>query len=365
MECSVIIPNKHAAKDNMHTSDFTPVVEYTRGPIVESMQIGAAAVVDTQNRLIASLGNPQLVTYPRSSAKPFQALPLIESGGAEAYALNDKEIALMCSSHSGTDDHIAVLQTLQPRIGIGPEDLLCGLHAPLSKASAKALILRGENPSTLHENCSGKHTGMLAYARLHNLPKEDYINPAHPLQKVILQTVAEVMDMAVEDLILGTDGCSAPVFAMPLTNAALAFARLCDPASLPQQRAASLRRIARAMMAHPDMVAGPERFDTILMQAFKGQIVVKGGAEGYQALGIMPGLISPDSPALGVTLKMADGDLTDRARPIVMLEILRQLGVPFSPAQTQALSSFDVRPVKNWAKREVGQMRTCFQLERG
>ncbi len=116
------------------------------------------------------------------------------------------------------------------------------------------------------------------------------------------------------------------------------------------------------MMAHPDMVAGPGRFDTALMAAFAGQIVVKGGAEGYQALGIMPGLMGPDSPALGVTLKIAGGDLTGRARPLVMLEILRQLGVPFTPAQNEALAEFDVRPVKNWRKLDVGQMRTCFQL---
>jgi L-asparaginase II len=346
----------------MTLSNFIPVAEYTRGPIVESMQIGAAAIVDTHSRLVASLGNPNLVTYPRSSAKPFQVLSLIEDGGAETFNLTDQEIAIMCASHSGTDNHVAVLQALQPRIGVGPEDLLCGTHPPIDKPSAKALLLRGEEPNTLHENCSGKHTGMLANAKMRGLPKEDYINPVHPVQKIIIKAAAEMMDMSADEFILGTDGCSAPVFAMPMTNVALAFARLCDPAGLPEKRAAALRRIARAMMAHPDMVAGPERFDTALMAAFKDQIVVKGGAEGYQALGIMPGLIGPDSPALGVTLKIAGGDLTGRARPLVMLEILRQLGVPFTPAQNEALAEFDVRPVKNWAKRDVGQMRTCFLL---
>ena len=348
----------------MRLSNFIPLAEYTRGPIVESMQIGAAAVVDNKNKLVASLGNPHTVTYPRSSAKPFQVLSLIEDGGAEAFDLTDQEIAIMCASHSGTDKHVAVLQALQPRIGISPEDLLCGVHPPLNKDSAKALLLRGKEPNTLHENCSGKHTGMLANATLHNLPRENYINPEHPLQKMIINTVAEMMELSADDLILGTDGCSAPVFAMPLTNTALAFARLCDPTGLPKKRAAALRRIARAMMTHPDMVAGPERFDTILMETFAGQIVVKGGAEGYQALGIMPNLISPDSPALGVTLKIAGGDLTSRARPLVMLEILRQLGVPFTLDQQKALAEFDARPVQNWAKREVGQMRTCFQLKK-
>ena len=348
----------------MTLSNYIPVAEYTRGPIVESMQIGAAAVVDNHNNLVASLGNPHTVAFLRSSSKPFQALPLIESGGPQAFDLTDQEIALMCASHHGTDKHINVLKTLQPRIGIGPEDLLCGVHPPSDKPSAEALLLRGEKPSPLHHNCSGKHTGMLAYTRLHHLPKEDYINPEHPLQKIILNTVAEMMDMPVKDVILGTDGCSAPVFAVPLTNAALAFARLCDPAGLPEERAAALRRIAHAMPAHPDMVAGPGSFDTVLMEAFAGQIVCKGGAEGYQAIGMMPGLLGPDSPALGITIKIADGDLTSRARPLVSLEILRQLGVPFTAAQQEALAGFDARPVQNWRKLEVGQMRACFQLTR-
>ncbi len=348
----------------MTLSNFIPLTEYTRGPIVESMQIGAAAVVDNHNNLVASLGDPHTVAFLRSSSKPFQALPLIESGGPQAFDLTDQEIALMCASHTGTDKHIGVLKALQPRIGIGPEDLLCGVHDPEDKASAEAMLMRGEEPTPLHQNCSGKHTGMLAYTRLHNLPKEDYINPEHPLQKIILNTVAEMMDMPVDDVILGTDGCSAPVFAVPLTNAALAFARLCDPAGLPEERAAALRRIARAMPAYPDMVAGPGCFDTVLMETFAGQIVCKRGAEGYQAIGLMPGLLGPDSPALGITIKIADGDLTGRARSLVSLEILRQLGVPFTAAQKESLAGFDARPVQNWRKLEVGQMRTCFQLMR-
>ena len=351
-------------EESMNLSTYIPLTEYTRGPMVESLQIGAAAIVDNQNNLVASLGDPKTVAFLRSSSKPFQALPLIESGGREAFGLTDQEIAMMCASHHGTDKHVRVLQALHLRIGIHPEDLLCGVHDPEDKPSAKALLLRGEEPTPLHHNCSGKHTGMLAYTRLHNLPKADYINPEHPLQKIILRTVAEMMDMPVEDVLLGTDGCSAPVFAVPLANAALAFARLCDPVGLPEARAAALRHIARAMPAHADMVAGPGTFDTVLMSAFAGQIVCKAGAEGYQAVGLLPGLLAPASPALGITLKMADGDLTGRGRPLVILEILRQLGVPFTPAQKEILAGFDARPVQNWRKLEVGQMRTCFQVKK-
>jgi L-asparaginase II len=346
----------------MRYSQLIPLVEATRGPLVESIHVGAAAVVDPQNRLVASLGDPNLVTFLRSSSKPFQALPLIEHGGAEAFQLSDQEIALICASHSGTEKHVAVLEALQAKIGVSPQDLLCGTHAPMDAASAAVLLRRGEAPTSLHHNCSGKHTGMLAATRLHQMSKEDYIHPDHPLQKMILQTVVEMMDMPVEDIVLGTDGCSAPVFAVPLHNAALAFARLCDPAGLPEARAAALRHIAQAMPAHPDMVAGPGRFDTALMAAFEGKIITKVGAEGYQAVGLMPGLLGPDSPALGITLKIADGDLTDRARPVVILEILRQLGVPFTTSQQEALAPFDIRPVRNWRKLDVGQLRPCFQL---
>lgn len=349
---------------NYSPQNFIPLVEATRGPIVESLHCGAAAVVDPHNRLVASLGNPHTVAFLRSASKPFQALPLIESGGPQAFDLTDREIALMCASHTGTQCHVDVVKPLQAKIGVGPEDLLCGVHNPEDSASAAAMLLRGEQPTTLHSNCSGKHTGMLAYTRLHHLSPEDYINPAHPLQQVILQTMADMMDMRVEDVIVGIDGCSAPVFAGPLSNAALAFARLCDPSGLPPRRAAALRRIAQAMPAHPDMVAGPGNFDTVLMEAFAGQIVCKRGAEGYQALGLMPGLLGPDSPALGITLTITDGDLSGRARPVVILEILRQLGVSFTPHQTNTLARFDTHPLRNWRQLEVGQIRPCFQLQK-
>jgi L-asparaginase II len=348
---------------NATLQNFIPLVEVTRGPLVESLHFGAAAVVDVHNRLIASLGDPHTVSFLRSSSKPFQALPLIETGGAEAFQLSDREIALICASHTGTDAHINALKGLQAKIGITAADLLCGVQKPTDEASAAALICRGEQPTNLHQNCSGKHSGMLAYTRLHHLPKADYINPDHPLQKIILQAVAEMMDMPVEAILLGTDGCSAPVFAVPLTNAALAYARLCDPSGLPEARAAALRHIARAMPAHPEMVAGPGKFDTALMAAFKGKIITKVGAEGYQAVGLMPGLLGPDSPALGITLTICDGDLKERARPVVILEMLRQLGVPFSSAQSAALAEFDIRPVQNWRKLDVGEIRPCFELK--
>ncbi len=341
---------------------FLPLVEMTRGTVVEIIHAGAIAVVDSDGRLVASYGDPASVANLRSSSKPFQTLPLLESGGVEKFNLSSQEIALMCASHSATPQHIAVLEALQQRIGITVNDLLCGAHYPIHEESAKDMLLRGEPATANHNNCSGKHTGMLAQARARGVEISDYTNPTHPIQQTIIQTFAEMCDLALDEVELGIDGCSAPTFAVPLHNAALAYARLVDPRGIPLKTANNLRKIARAMVEYPDMVAGPERFDTLLMQAMNGKVVCKGGADGYQAFGIFPGAAGSASPGLGVTIKVIDGDASGRARPLITLEILRQLGV-IAPSEQQALRRFDKRPVTNWRGIEVGVMRPVFQLD--
>jgi L-asparaginase II len=346
----------------MNYSNYSAMIEVTRGLIVESVHFGAAALVDANGRLVASFGDPGTVTYLRSSAKPLQLLPFMELGGAEAFGLSDRQVSVMCASHSGTDDHVAVIRSIQEKIGVTEQDLLCGVHAPGDEKTAIALIKRGEEPTPLRHNCSGKHTGMLAQAVLRHLPIEDYINPAHLVQKLILQTFAEMCGVTVEQMPLGTDGCSAPVFAVSLRSAALGYARLCGPDQLAPQRASACQRITRSMTTNPDMVAGPGRFDTNLMATCGGKIVTKGGAEGYQAIGLMPGALGPGSPALGITLKISDGDDIERARSLASIEILRQLGA-LTPAELQALAQYDVRPVHNWRKLVVGEIRPCFKLD--
>jgi len=257
---------------------YQPVFEITRGQIVESIHFGAAAVVDSHGRLLASLGDPQLITFLRSSAKPFQALPFIEGKGHEKYGLSMREIALMCSSHSGTDDHVETIKSMQAKVGVGVDDLMCGMHYPIHDATADAMKVRGELPTPYRHNCSGKHTGMLAHAKLRNAPLENYIEFHHPVQESILQTFAEMCVIPKEKVELGIDGCSAPNFAVPLYNAALGYARLCDPFEQTPERSAACHTISTAMMTYPDMVGGPGRFDTALMQTGNGRILVKGGA---------------------------------------------------------------------------------------
>ena len=343
--------------------NYRPVIELTRGSIVELIHFGAIAVVDVHGNLVASYGDMGTVTFLRSSAKPFQALPFIEKGGDKAFGLSEKEIAIMCASHSGTDEQVEVIQGMQAKIGVHEKDLLCGFHTPSHQETARAMILRGEEPSPIRHNCSGKHTGMLAHARLRNLPLENYLALDHPVQQSILKTFAEMCDLPVEKVILGTDGCSAPNFAVPLRNAALAYARICDPSEFPPERAAACQRIVHAMTTNPDMVGGPGRFDTLLMGVAQGRILSKGGAEGYQGIGLMPGALGPGAPALGIALKISDGDSGGRAVSCTTLEVLRQLGV-LTAKEIETLDMFGPRPLYNYRKIRVGEIRSCFTLVR-
>lgn len=365
----------------MPPSPYLPVYELTRGAAVESVHFGAIAVVDPGGRLVASFGDPRSVTHLRSSAKPFQALPFVEQGGQAAYQLSPKELALICASHGGTDEHIAVLQSLQTKIGIGEADLQCGVHAPLHAPTTRDLQARGEQPTPNRHNCSGKHSGMLAYARLKGLPvptTQDgmaYIDPEHPVQQDILRTLAEMCGLGQDEIALGIDGCSVPTFALPLYNAALGFARLCDPQAGqvgPPTRAEACRAITAAMTSYPELVAWPGGFDTRLMQVTGGRVLSKGGAEGYLAMGIFPGALGDASPALGIAIKISDGDLgshsrppgdpSGHARPAVGIEVLRQLGA-LTDAELGALEEYGPGfVVLNWRRLVVGTGRPVFQL---
>jgi L-asparaginase II len=340
---------------------YQPVVEATRGEIVESIHHGAFARVSANGELLSEWGDPHHVTFMRSSAKPLQVLSFVEAGGVDKYHITGEELSIMCASHSGTDHHLGVITRLQEKIGIQESDLLCGVEPPYDPPTFAALIRRNEAFRPRRHECSGKHTGMLANALMRDFPLADYINPQHPIQKIILGTCAEMVDLPVDQLIIGIDGCSAPVFAVPLYNAALAIARVCDPSLLSMQRAAACGQIVHAMTTYPEMVAGPNEFDTELMHAANGKVISKMGAEGYQIIGILPGILSPNSPGVGIALKIADGDLGSRARSVVALEILRHYKV-LTAEELKSLEKFDTRTIPNWRDLKVGILRPCFQL---
>ncbi len=341
--------------------DCVPLLEVTRGEVVESIHYGAFIVLDVNGRVIAGQGDAELMTYPRSSMKPFQALPFIERGGDAAFDFNQEEISILCASHSGTDAHKAVLEGMHAKIGTHEDDLACGVHWPGDAETREAMKQAGEEPTPFRHNCSGKHTGMLAHACLRGLTTEGYLNPQHPVQVTIRETLAEMVEMAPDAMPLGIDGCSAPVYGVPLRNMAGAVAKLADPARLSENRAEACRKITGAMMAYPVMVAGPGKFDTELMRAAGGKIFSKGGAEGYQILGVMPGVLGEDSPGLGIAIKIADGDHNGRARTAVSLKILSALGALNEDERSQ-LEEFGAVPVKNWRKLVVGEVRPAFEL---
>jgi L-asparaginase II len=356
-------------RTSLPETGYSPLVQITRGfpglssEIVESAHSGALAVVDTAGEIVASAGDPEVVTFLRSSAKPLQAIPFIEWGGREAFGLTQAEIALMCASHSGTDAHAAAVREFLVKVGVEEGDLLCGTHLSFHPATAEAMLLRGEAPTAVRHNCSGKHTGMLAFAQQNGWPLDTYLDPAHPAQVRILAAFAEMCDLEHGQVVLGIDGCSAPNFAVPLKNSALAFAKLCTPAALPGSRREACATISEAMWARPEMVGGPSRFDTVLMSACRGRILSKGGAEGYQALGIPAGAFGPGSPGLGIAIKISDGDPTSRARHVVALETLRQLGI-LSPQDLEALAEFGPEvPVLNQKSVRAGAVRPVFQLD--
>ena len=354
----------------MHNS-FLPLFELTRGQIVESTHYGAIAIVDSHGKQLASYGDPQTVAFLRSSAKPFQVMPFVERGGIEYYGLTAKELALACASHEGSEMHIQTVESIQVKVGIQESHLQCGSHMPGDASAYKRLIKNDEAPTPNRNNCSGKHSALLAHAKMRDLPLDTYLEFNHPIQQDILAAFAEMCLLPSDQVELGIDGCSAPNFAVPLYNAALAFARLCDTQALPDVRAKACRAITSAMTSDPEMISGYGQFDCELMRVGTGKIICKRGAEGYQAIGLLPGALGPGSPGVGIAIKVMDGDLGQRqpdltsysrVRPAVTLEILKQLGA-LNEAQVQDLAEFGpIKPVKNHRGIVVGESQPVFTL---
>ena len=348
-----------------------PLFEVTRGNIVESVHYGSIAVVDANGKLISSYGDPKAVAFLRSSAKPFQVLPFVEHGGVENFGFTPHELAFACASHEGSDLHVQTVEEIQKKVGIDEGNLQCGIHMPSDVDAFRSLIVNGKQPTPNRNNCSGKHSAMLAYAKMRGLPLENYLDLEHPIQQDILASFAEMCLLPVKEIGLGTDGCSAPNFAVPLYNAAFAFARLCDPHKLSEVRASACRKITSAMTTYPEMVSGYGEFDCELMKVGAGRVVCKRGAEGYQIIGLLPGALGPDSPGIGIALKVSDGDASrmsldlahnNRVRPAVTLEVLRQFGA-LSSKQEQALAAFGPgKSIKNHRGIVTGESRPVFEI---
>ncbi len=338
-----------------------PLVEVRRGAIVESRHRGHIAAVDGSGALVAHLGAPETVTYLRSSAKPHQAMPLITSGAADRFGFTAQEIAIACGSHSGEPIHTEAVAAMLRKIGLDESALKCGTHEPFNREVARAMRERGELPNILQNNCSGKHTGMLALALHLGASVETYDQPNNPVQLAIARTVSQFSDVPEEEIAIGVDGCGVPVFGVAVRAMALMYARLVS--SLTTELAADARaaceQIVSAMTTYPKMVGGTtERFDTELMRATRGDVVSKVGAEGVYTAGIRPCEKWPRG--LGLAFKVEDGE-DRRARPTVAIESLRQLGVLDAEA-LQALAPYAKFPVRNHRGDTVGEICPSFTL---
>lgn len=346
-----------------------PLLELIRGSIVEATHFGCIAVVDLTGKLLHSYGDPETVAFLRSSAKPFQALPFVEQGGVEHFGFIQKELSISCASHETAQMHLDTVKAMQAKIGIQENDLQCGAHLPADAAKLRMVIQQNITPTPIFNNCSGKHTAMLAHAKMRGLPLENYLDHAHPIQQDILAAFSEMCGIEKEKIELGIDGCSAPNFAVPLVNAALGMARICDPRDLSKARRTACKKITTAMTTYPEMVSNYGEFDCELMKVGEGRIITKRGAEGFQIIGLMPGVYG--EKGVGIAFKVTDGDgsrmndsmeSSSRVRPAVTLEILRQLNV-LTGSQLKSLAKFGPEKIlKNYAGLVTGKSQPVFKL---
>ncbi len=326
------------------------VAKVYRGAAVESIHWGSSAVTDANGRLLYRVGDPYLVTFMRSASKPFQAIPVIESGAAKKFDFSSKEIAIMCGSHSGESFHIEIVKSILDKIGLDESYLQCGVHIPHRYTVLEQIPEPGRIFTPIEHNCSGKHAGMLAVAVHKGFSLNDYLWPDHPVQKMIIKSVSEICQFPEEKLALGIDGCSAPNFALPLFNMALGYARLIAPNSVPKDRAKAYGVISRAMMEHPEIVAGTGRFDTVAATSPGERIIAKAGAEAVQSFAFVDRL-------QGAAIKIADG--SPRALYPTAVEFLYKMGVR---TKSDAFAEFHRPKIWNWRDFEVGYIEPGFEI---
>lgn len=318
------------------------LVSQSRGGLTESFARGAFAMANAGGELVAAAGDVERPVFPRSAIKLIQAIGLIESGAADAFALSDTELALACASHNGEPEHVEAVARWLARIGARAEDLVCGPHPPLDPAAALALAKAGKVPTRLHNNCSGKHTGFLTLARHLGAPFAGYDHLDHPVQVRVVEALSSLSGAAAATFVSGIDGCGAPNFALPLRAAATAFARVANPSGLPERRRQAIMRLSAAARAHPFFTAGTGRLCTRIMTEAP-DIYVKTGAEGVYVAAI---------PALGIGLALKIDDGGKAAAEALFIALLIGLGAldPDSPI----VADTAIAPVRNADGRIVG-----------
>ncbi|HKU68699.1 MAG TPA: asparaginase [Candidatus Baltobacteraceae bacterium] len=324
-------------------------VEVTRGGLVESFHHVAACAMDAGQHVIFSAGDIDSPVFLRSTAKPFIAAAAIAAGARERVGLEPREIAVMAASHTGQAFHVDAVRSILRKIGMDESALQCGAHEPYNAAAAAQLRDAGVTPGAVHNNCSGKHAGILALCKLSGADPATYLEASNPAQQRILALCARASDVRVDDFVLGVDGCGIPVYATPLRNATLSFMRLATLRGLSDEDARALRIVRDAMTAHPEYVSGTGEFDTRLMTAGGGSLACKGGAEGVHGAAFI-------EAGVGMVCKVLDG--AARGRAPAVLSAVRQLGLLPEAALTE-LADLERPVVYNRAGRAVGEVRAA------
>ncbi len=337
---------------------LVPLVITTRGYpdggyFTENVHLGSVAVVDPEGKLLWSAGDPDFLTFTRSALKPFQALPFLLADGPARFGLDTAELALLCASHSGEERHLSVVSSILDKIGLDPSHLECGCHAPLYYDSVGQPAPPGRRWTALHHNCSGKHSGFLAWCRLHGVASSQYVAPQHPLQQAILAALSDMLQVPGASLPAGLDGCSAPNYALPLRRIAQLYARLAQ-GSADARLGAVMGDLFGAMTGHPELVSGEARCDLAYMTAGGGDWVSKVGADALQAIGVR-------AAGLGIAIKISDGN--PRALQAACYGVLDQLGL-LDARRRSLLASFREPLLLNARGATVGQVRAVLSLQR-
>ncbi|MFL6556259.1 MAG: asparaginase [Bacillus sp. (in: firmicutes)] len=331
----------------------TSLVNVFRGNLIESSHRGHVAVVDKKGQLLYYAGNPDEIVFARSSMKPIQTIPVVETGAAGHYELSDADLSLCCASHNGENMHTNRVLTILDRAGMEETCLKCGTHPPRWQDKYEELIRNGKEITPQYNNCSGKHTGMLVTAKHMNEPINNYYELDHPVQQRILSAVSEMTEYPKEKIEIGIDGCGVPVHGVPLVNLALGFAKLAMPDNLPEKRRLAIKKITQAMVNAPEMVAGTERFCSDFMRVGKGRFVGKVGAEGVYCIGDLV-------TGLGIAIKIEDGN--SRAVYPAAMEVLKELQL-FTDQQIDELKDHYRPKLRNARSEVVGELVANFKLQ--
>lgn len=329
-----------------------PLVAVERGGYVGSLHRGTIAVTNPSGRVSLAVGDVRQPVFLRSAAKPFQVMPAVLSGGIERFGLTGQEVAILCASHAAEQRHIDTVLSVLDKIGLPEDALRCGIHPPIHQPTAEARIRAGMAPSPVCNNCSGAHTGMLVACRAMGWPIDTYGDPQHPLQVMTREILGVFAALPVDAVEYGIDNCAVPAFRLPIDHAATAFARLATGEQLPPHLTEAASTVRAAMMAHPWMIGGEESFDSRLMDVANGTVVCKGGAEGFQGVGM-------GDLGLGLAIKISDGNA--RGVPPATMQVLAHVR-PFPDEGFDRLEPFR-RPVsKNLQGEVIGRVLPVFSF---